>query len=215
MTSYDLIDHYNFKDTLSKWLGIGISTKVPDDLIMSTIKGLPIGTKLDLNGLFICACAYSSDELLKYLLTIGADKDSLSRINSTPIMFLAERKNLAMIKYLVELGANIFALNDNGRDAVFYAKRGGAMDVVQYIDGLRSINIKQMKQLEEKNKDLEDKLNQLMEKLESMTVSDNPDPRSKKRPRVDNKFTLIVKKDADESAPKDLPVDNGVAPMAI
>lgn len=60
---------------------------------------------LDLGSLLVIASMLGTNEIIKTLVESGAD--------TTPIMYIAQSDNLAMFKYLLEHGANLYAQNNN------------------------------------------------------------------------------------------------------
>ncbi|KAL7557278.1 hypothetical protein ACA910_016242 [Epithemia clementina (nom. ined.)] len=88
------------------------------------------------NGFSAFACAFMADrfEVLRYLVDIqGMDVNARLRKcrNTTPLFFAATQRNLPMVSFLLELGADIERTTDEGESALFTACRGGAFPVVR------------------------------------------------------------------------------------
>lgn len=104
---------------LTKWIASGIEICCVDKYLRNIISDNK--EKLDLNGLLLVACYKGSDDMIRYLLDMGADIESKSRIGSTPILFLAERDNIEMVKYLLSLGADPTVKNSENENIYSYA----------------------------------------------------------------------------------------------
>lgn len=147
------IEHISFEDKFSHWLANGMSLERSEDLILNNIRDYK--ESLDLNNLLIASTFTGTDKMITTLVELGANLESKSEQNSTPIMFVAQQDNLPMFKYLLEKGANMYERNSYGHDAEYFAKG----NVLNYImTNQLSVNIIEMKTLKSKNKELEDKL---------------------------------------------------------
>ena len=203
---------YNFKDNNSYWIAKAIYRRSIDDqdiayLLDAMVAKYPNG--IDLNGLLIIACYCGTEAMIQKLLNMGASIESRSSGKSTPIMFITQRDMLDMFKIMIEMGADISATNNDGLNCSYYAKDGctdhynGTGKVYQYIKEIESIKLKNaleyMKEREsmvQKNKELEDKVNFLMEQVSLIqlngTNSEEPRLRKKTKPEGGNSLETMV-----------------------
>ena len=72
-------------------------------------------------------------EMVKNLITFGADPTVATNAGLTPLHQAAARGNLDMVKELVQAGAEVNAVAENGRTPVFYAAARGKASVVKYL----------------------------------------------------------------------------------
>ena len=72
-------------------------------------------------------------EMVKNLVTFGADPNVGTKAGLTPLHQAAARGNLDMVKELVQAGADVNAFAENGRTPVFYAAARGKATVVKYL----------------------------------------------------------------------------------
>ena len=85
---------------------------------------------LDIALTLIEACRYGNLELVKYLVSLGAD---LRAWNDEPIVRASISGNLETVKYLVSLGANP-RVRDNG--PIMVASLNGNLETVKYLVSL-------------------------------------------------------------------------------
>ncbi|XP_041907331.1 ankyrin repeat domain-containing protein 16 [Corvus kubaryi] len=72
-------------------------------------------------------------ECVSFLLEMGASVDCLKKADWTPLMMACTRKNLEVIKTLVEHGANPLLRNKDGWNCFHVASREGHPEVLQYL----------------------------------------------------------------------------------
>ncbi|EAY02981.1 histone-lysine N-methyltransferase, H3 lysine-9 specific, putative [Trichomonas vaginalis G3] len=53
-------------------------------------------------------------EVVKYLISVGADKDAKNKFGWTPLMYASENSYLEVVKYLISVGADKDAKNKFG-----------------------------------------------------------------------------------------------------
>ncbi|CAH6421035.1 Hypothetical protein KVN_LOCUS109 [uncultured virus] len=192
---------YIFKDKLTKWVcKLFQNDLVSFEFISDQLDFLQLKNfKLDLNGLLIEACSLKNpDNLIKKLIKIGADLDSKSSFNSTPIMFMIETDNFEMVKYLLELEPNLALRNDMNKDVFCYAKVSKNKEIVLLFEKLSSARSKKIyefykieenkenqpyEELVEKNKKLEEQVNILMKSME--LKQESPELKRKKLKTVE------------------------------
>ncbi|NWS54804.1 ANR16 protein, partial [Chunga burmeisteri] len=79
------------------------------------------------------AASMGHRECVSYLLERGASIDCLKKADWTPLMMACTRKNLDVIKALVEHGANPLLKNKDGWNCFHIASREGHRQVLQYL----------------------------------------------------------------------------------
>ncbi|NXS59140.1 ANR16 protein, partial [Brachypteracias leptosomus] len=79
------------------------------------------------------AASMGHGECVSYLLERGASVDCLKKADWTPLMMACTRKNLEVIKALVEHGANPLLKNKDGWNCFHIASREGHPHVLQYL----------------------------------------------------------------------------------
>ena len=128
---------YTEDDKFSKWISYAIINEIPQDIIINLIQNsLDTSNKIDLNGLLIDASSKKLEKVIKFLVTAGADIESISRIGCTPLMLVAALGHLELVKYFIELGANINKINDFNRTAMNYAFANEHSLVINFFENL-------------------------------------------------------------------------------
>ncbi|XP_071659652.1 ankyrin repeat domain-containing protein 16 isoform X2 [Patagioenas fasciata] len=79
------------------------------------------------------AASMGYGECVSYLLERGASVDCLKKADWTPLMMACTRKNLEVIKALVEHGANPLLKNKDGWNCFHIASREGHPQVLRYL----------------------------------------------------------------------------------
>nr|XP_032608564.2 ankyrin repeat domain-containing protein 16 isoform X2 [Taeniopygia guttata] len=79
------------------------------------------------------AASMGHQECVSFLLERGASVDCLKKADWTPLMMACTRKNLGVIKTLVEHGANPLLRNKDGWNCFHIASREGHPQVLQYL----------------------------------------------------------------------------------
>ncbi|XP_074725754.1 ankyrin repeat domain-containing protein 16 [Strix uralensis] len=79
------------------------------------------------------AASMGHGECVSYLLERGASVDCLKKADWTPLMMACTRKNLEVIKALVEHGANPLLKNKDGWNCFHIASREGHPQVLRYL----------------------------------------------------------------------------------
>ena len=74
--------------------------------------------------------AYSNEEMLKFLISQGAEIDSRDVTMQTPLHIASNTGNYDVVKVLIHQGAMIDAQNKNGNTPLYKAARRGHLDVV-------------------------------------------------------------------------------------
>lgn len=65
----------------------------------------------------------TNPDLVKYLISKGADPNTKSSQGSTPIHFAAQQGNLDLVKWLAANGADLFMVTNSGQDILYFAKQ--------------------------------------------------------------------------------------------
>ncbi|NXE15490.1 ANR16 protein, partial [Lophotis ruficrista] len=79
------------------------------------------------------AASMGNGECVSYLLERGASIDCLKKADWTPLMMACTRRNLEVIKTLVDHGANPLLKNKDGWNCFHIASREGHPQVLQYL----------------------------------------------------------------------------------
>ena len=79
------------------------------------------------------AARIGTPEMVKNLVTFGADVNAATNTGLTPLHQAAARGNLDMVKELVQAGADVNAIAKNGRSPIFYAASRGKASTVNYL----------------------------------------------------------------------------------
>lgn len=112
---------YSFTDAYSEAIGYAIYNEAPDDLIQNMYKYSIEKQTIDFNGIFVIASWKGTNKFIEYMINnIKPDINARSKHGSTPLMYLAEQGNIAMIKFVIKKGANIFAVDRLYRDVSWY-----------------------------------------------------------------------------------------------
>jgi ankyrin repeat protein len=83
------------------------------------------------------ACLHGNVEVVDHLVhELHIDIDYLDRTGSTALMYAAYSGHLAIVKYLVENGANVNIKNLKGGTAARYAAYAGHREIVDYLNGV-------------------------------------------------------------------------------
>ncbi|XP_059488485.1 uncharacterized protein LOC132204174 isoform X2 [Neocloeon triangulifer] len=77
----------------------------------------------------------------KFLLSKGADVNVRNDDNDTPLTLAARFSNEEMCRLLVDSGANLSAVDNDGNDALHLACLDGKLDNVQYLVGLNGFSV--------------------------------------------------------------------------
>lgn len=96
---------------------------------------------------FVLAARSSDVPLLKVLLALGADPDLTNEVSTTPLLAAAgvgalgngdesagtEREALETVRFLVDLGADVNAVDDHGETAMHGATNQNRVEVIEYL----------------------------------------------------------------------------------
>lgn len=79
------------------------------------------------------AARMGTPEMVKNLVTYGADPNVTTNSGLTPLHQAAARGSLDMVKELVQAGADVNAIAENGRTPIFYAAARGKASTVNFL----------------------------------------------------------------------------------
>ena len=123
--------YYTFNDEYADWIATAIFKKMfaGDKGIIGLI-GEKSFTQYDLDGFLIIASLKGSNELILKLLVLGANKDAKSKTDVTPLILLARRDNVEMVKHFIKIGANVFSHDKQCSNMFNWAGK----DVMNYLE---------------------------------------------------------------------------------
>lgn len=177
---------FKSKDIYSIWLSEAIHHHIPDDDFFTFLTLLQEKTNngLDLDGLLIEACRMGTDPIIKKLIFLGANIETVSTMTITPLMFLAQRDMIESFDYMISLGANLNAKtkDKDEHDAEYYAKITDSVKIIKRIEELKKLYngkakeiMREREEILDKNKQLEDTISALMDQLHDMEMKLNGD----------------------------------------
>ncbi|AYV84754.1 MAG: hypothetical protein Hyperionvirus37_7 [Hyperionvirus sp.] len=177
---------FKAKDSYSLWLSEAIHHKIPEEEFFGFLKLLQEKTEnnIDLDGLLVEACWMGTDGMIKKLVSMGADIETLSTNMSTPLMYLAERDMIETFDYMISIGANLYAKTKTKQenDVEYFAKGSGAVKVLKRIEELKKLYtgkaqemMREREEMLDKTKQLEDMVNSLTDQLHEMERKLNGD----------------------------------------
>ena len=77
------------------------------------------------------ACRYGFYYLVKYLVDMGANMNSIDKENKTPLFYAVKSKNLQIVKFLIISGADKNIKDINGMKAINYTEERNILDVLE------------------------------------------------------------------------------------
>ena len=105
----------------------------------------------------------TNPDIVKYLVSKGANPNTRCSRGLTPIHYLAQRGNLELVKWFCENGADIYMVANNGDDLMCYAKQSRVSEVIRFVHDL----IKPSKELLEENEKLRKQNDKLVIELKN------------------------------------------------
>jgi ankyrin repeat protein len=72
-------------------------------------------------------------EMVKFLVSEGADVNMVNNNGGTALMAASEKGNLEIVKFLVSKGADVNAVNNNGNTALMLASENGNLEMVKFL----------------------------------------------------------------------------------
>ncbi len=78
-------------------------------------------------ALHVAAAYYACEKLCGALLDAGANINARTKDNVTPLMLAANSAKLRLVKFLIEKGADIHSVDNNGKTAYDYALKADAL----------------------------------------------------------------------------------------
>ena len=161
-TEYD--GYYTFTNKISAWLASGMCNGTVSETDAINLLDTNKNNGLELDGLLLISGAFADDKVIMKLLEMGANKDARSSANTRPILYLARRDKLEMFKHFIKIGAYPFSVNDRKEDIINLAGpkvREYLVNNLVLAEKDALVTSKDIDELKEKNKKLEDKLNKL------------------------------------------------------
>lgn len=79
------------------------------------------------------ACQFNRDDMAILLVKKGASINTCDESNDSPLLWSSYNRNLYMTQFLVENGANIYHQYTDKRNALMWASKRGASDIVRYL----------------------------------------------------------------------------------
>ena len=77
------------------------------------------------------ACRFGFYNLVKYLVDMGANMNSIDKENKTPLFYAVKSKNLQIVKFLIISGADKNIKDINGMKAINYAEDRNILNVLE------------------------------------------------------------------------------------
>ena len=77
------------------------------------------------------ACLYGFYYLVKYLVDMGANMNSIDKENKTPLFYALKSKNLQIVKFVIISGADKNITDINGMKAINYTEKRNILDVLE------------------------------------------------------------------------------------
>ncbi|KAL6597975.1 ankyrin repeat-containing domain protein [Neocallimastix sp. 'constans'] len=85
------------------------------------------------NKYLFSACKNGNENIVKYLVELGANISKEDVNGATPLFYACENGNENLVKYLVEHGADIYKEDENGETSLFYTCQNGNENLVKYL----------------------------------------------------------------------------------
>ena len=83
----------------------------------------------------LCAHAVYGDDMVKVYYELGGDINKASKYGETPLHMAADYHHVNTVKFLVENGADVFAKNDRGWNALHYSlMNSGGIYIIPMLD---------------------------------------------------------------------------------
>jgi len=104
--------------------------------ILSTFLILPLCLLLFASQAHADLLKYSKDgdfAKIQEAVEQGADVNTKTKIEVTPLMFACLHGNIDIVRYLIEQGADIQAKDNNDRTALMFVCETGHLDIVKYL----------------------------------------------------------------------------------
>lgn len=100
------------------------------------------GCDVNIGNPLVTAANYDNVELVKYLISVGADLNQKDSRGNTPLSKAIKGKNYSsyldkyneIVKVLVEAGADLTITNQYGRDAYYLAKSVKNKEIIEYLE---------------------------------------------------------------------------------
>ena len=92
-------------------------------------------TKLYLRTMFEIACDCNDTALIKNLINLDSQivNETIEKLGVTPLMIASEKGTYTIVKLLINNGANVNTLDEEGKNALFYAVKNTDIRIVQYL----------------------------------------------------------------------------------
>ncbi|EAY14998.1 ankyrin repeat protein, putative [Trichomonas vaginalis G3] len=104
-------------------------------LVKSLLKCRCYIENIDQNGNtpLIISSLFDKQEVVKYLISAGADKEAKNKDGNTPLSIATKEGHLEVVKYLISVGANKEVKDKDGNTLLIIATKGGRLEVVKYL----------------------------------------------------------------------------------
>ena len=87
-------------------------------------------------SLFAIAIKLEREKIFNYLIEQKADVNKICE-DKSPLMYAVKYGNLHFVRKLVEAGANINLVNEEGRSAIDYAKKYEQKEILEYLQSIK------------------------------------------------------------------------------
>jgi hypothetical protein len=166
-------DSVLFKDVQSRIFGSSIYDQLDEKSTLEFLDYMD-PRSYDLDNLLLVACWRSTDAVIRRLIDLGANQETLSVEFSTPIMFVAQRDMLETFKYFVSLGVDpvhVYEHGDRVKCVDHFLK--DTYKIAKYMRAHRNEKLTQTLEVEKKCEDFENQIRMLTEQLASSSVRDD------------------------------------------
>ena len=160
-------------DSISKIIYTALTTDEPQfKIAKSLMNECKSENSIDVNEILIHICYKDEDpstEVIQFLIDNGADINyQCKKHGSTPIMYLAQRGKTNQVKYLINMGADLFIINKGEKDVFFFAHQGTISTKVLLENTKLAPIFKNLKKENQELKEENDFLKSVVKNLETM-----------------------------------------------
>lgn len=155
------------------------SLNFPEDIILFIFNRIQnINNNFDINNLWTHLYSCSSNALL-LMIKLGANINYINpSTGSTPIMYYAQNNNRQNVKILIEHNADLTIKNNHNNDVYYFADSAiNISEIIKEINDSKEKDalLERNKMLENQCKQMNEKINHLMDMFEQIKLGDSID----------------------------------------